>query len=236
MSGHIELKQVSKWYSLAAGRYYALRDINLQIAAGSFVAIVGRSGSGKSTLLNMLTGIDYPSSGHVQVNQTRVNKLDESHLAGWRGKNIGIVFQFFQLIPTLSILENIVLAMDFVSAVPKAERNQRALALLAQVGIAEHADKLPAALSGGEQQRAAIARALANDPPILVADEPTGNLDTQTAAVVQQLFEELVAAGKTIVVVTHEQAAVNRFHRVITIRDGEVIDDRLQDAATRRRS
>ena len=163
-TNYIRFDQVSKWFESAAGRFDALKNIDLTIGQGERVAIVGKSGSGKSTLLNMLTGIDHPSQGAVSINATEVHTLNESRLATWRGANIGIVFQFFQLIPTLSILENLLLAMDFVNVIPKKERIQRAEALLAQVGISEHAGKLPAALSGGEQQRAAIARAPANDP------------------------------------------------------------------------
>ncbi|MEK7785385.1 MAG: ABC transporter ATP-binding protein, partial [Chloroflexota bacterium] len=181
---------------------------------------------GRSTLLNMLTGIDHPSQGAVTINATEVHTLDESRLATWRGANIGIVFQFFQLIPTLSILENLLLAMDFVNVIPKKERRQRAESLLAQVGIAPHAGKLPAALSGGEQQRAAIARALANDPPILVADEPTGNLDSKTALAVQALFVELVGNGKTVIVVTHENVSDVAYNRIITLNDGAIVADK----------
>ncbi|MEK7704233.1 MAG: ABC transporter ATP-binding protein [Myxococcota bacterium] len=234
MVQHIDLIHVSKWYPAASGRYYALRDINLQVAQGEYVAIVGRSGSGKSTLLNMLTGIDHASAGTVGVEQTELHRLSESQLATWRGRHVGIVFQFFQLVPTLSILENLLLAMDFVAVVPKTDRRRRALALLAQMGIAEQAHKLPAALSGGEQQRAAIARALANDPPILVADEPTGNLDSQTALVIQQLLADLVDAGKTVLVVTHDQTAVTHIPRVVTLQDGGIIADERRDRTTRK--
>lgn len=234
MSQLIELKQVSKWYPTAAGPYHALRDIDLEIAQGEFVAIVGKSGSGKSTLLNLLTGLDHPSDGYVGINKTDVHALNESELALWRGKNVGIVFQFFQLIPTLSIRENIELAMDLVGTVPKSERETRAMTLLAQVGIAEHAYKPPSALSGGEQQRAAIARALANDPPILVADEPTGNLDSQTSAMVQQLLKDLVARGKTVLVVTHEQVALGGYDRILTLKDGRIVDDRHHENQARK--
>lgn len=226
MSDFIQLKQVSKHFESAAGRFDALRNINLTIGQGEYVAIVGKSGSGKSTLLNMLTGIDHPSSGAVTINNSEVHTLDESRLAAWRGANIGIVFQFFQLIPTLSILENLLLAMDFVNVVPKQERKQRAAMLLEQVGISQHADKLPAALSGGEQQRAAIARALANNPPILVADEPTGNLDSKTAASIQSLFADLVVQGKTVIVVTHENVADIRYDHIFTLNDGAFVGDR----------
>lgn len=183
MTNFIQFNQVSRWFESASVRFDALKNIDLNIEQGKHVAIVGKSGSGKSTLLNMLTGIDHPSQGTVKINSTEVHTLNESSLAEWRGKNVGIVFQFFQLIPTLTIEENILLAMDFVNVIPDRERTKRAGSLLAQMGISEQADKLPAALSGGEQQRAAIARALANDPPILVADEPTGNLDSKTTEI-----------------------------------------------------
>lgn len=224
-TNYIRFDQVSKWFESAAGRFDALKNIDLTIGQGERVAIVGKSGSGKSTLLNMLTGIDHPSQGAVSINATEVHTLNESRLATWRGANIGIVFQFFQLIPTLSILENLLLAMDFVNVIPKKERIQRAEALLAQVGISEHAGKLPAALSGGEQQRAAIARALANDPPILVADEPTGNLDSRTAEAIQKLFVQLAQSGKTVIVVTHENVSGARYDRVITLNDGVIAGD-----------
>jgi len=225
-NGFIQFKQVSKWFESAAGRFDALKNIDLSIGQGEHVAIVGKSGSGKSTLLNMLTGIDHPSQGMVTINATEVHTLDESRLATWRGANIGIVFQFFQLIPTLSIVENLLLAMDLVNVIPKKERRQRAEALLLQVGIVSHASKLPASLSGGEQQRAAIARALANNPPILVADEPTGNLDSKTAIAVQSLFVELVGSGKTVIVVTHENLSDTKYDRIITLNDGAVVGDK----------
>ena len=221
----IQFKEVSKWFESAAGRFDALKNIDLTIGQGERVAIVGKSGSGKSTLLNMLTGIDHPSRGAVTINATEVHTLNESRLATWRGANIGIVFQFFQLIPTLSIRENLLLAMDFVKVIAKKDRAGRAERLLAQVGISEHADKLPAALSGGEQQRAAIARALANDPPILVADEPTGNLDSKTAEAVQKLFVQLAADGKTVIVVTHEKVSDAHYDRIITLNDGVLAGD-----------
>ena len=222
---YIEFQHVSKWFVSAAGRFDALKNIDLKISQGERVAIVGKSGSGKSTLLNMLTGIDHPSKGTVTINATEVHTLNESRLATWRGANIGIVFQFFQLIPTLSILENLVLAMDFVGVIPKKERIRRAETLLGRIGVPEHANKLPAALSGGEQQRAAIARALANDPPILVADEPTGNLDSMTAEAIKKLFVQLAGSGKTVIVVTHENVSGSDYDRIITLNDGEIAGD-----------
>ena len=228
MPDFIRFTQVSKWFESTAGRFEALRNIDLTIGKGEYVAIVGKSGSGKSTLLNMLTGIDHPSEGTVSINSSEIHTLDESRLAAWRGANIGIVFQFFQLIPTLSISENLLLAMDFVNVIPKQERKQRVAALLAQVDISQHAAKLPAALSGGQQQRAAIARALANDAPILVADEPTGNLDSKTAESIQSLFVELVGKGKTVIVVTHENLSTTKYDRIFTLNDGAIVGDGKQ--------
>lgn len=224
----IKLSAVTKTFPGVEGGFTALNDVNLTLPAGEYVAIVGKSGSGKSTLLNMLTGIDHPSTGTVVIEDTNVHTLGESELASWRGRTIGIVFQFFQLIPTLTVIENVLLAMDFVNVIPRNTRKGRAQRLLEQVGIERHAHKLPAELSGGEQQRAAIARALANDPPILVADEPTGNLDSHTTKMIQRLFGELVDAGKTVIVVTHDSTAVNRFGRVITLKDGTVESDQRQ--------
>ena len=223
MSDFIQLQQVSKWFESAAGRFDALKNVDLSIGQGEYVAIVGKSGSGKSTLLNMLTGIDHPSQGTVTINASVIHTLNESRLATWRGANIGIVFQFFQLIPTLSILENLLLAMDFVNVIPRTERKQRAIALLAQVGIEQHAAKLPAALSGGEQQRAAIARALANDAPILVADEPTGNLDQESGQSILQLMRDLNRdTGLTIVMVTHDENIAQQCDALVRLKGGKV--------------
>lgn len=219
----IELRSVSKAYDVAGGKFVALKSIDMQVGAGEFVAVVGKSGSGKSTLINMITGIDNPTSGEVLVASTPVHELDQEQLAVWRGKNVGVVFQFFQLLPTLTVLENIVLPMDFCNTFPQRERKARALALLEKVGIAEQADKLPSDLSGGQQQRAAIARALANDPQILVADEPTGNLDSHTSDAVMQLFADLAAEGKTVVMVTHERDLTKFFTRSITLADGMIV-------------
>jgi putative ABC transport system ATP-binding protein len=222
----IKLSGVTKVFSGSNGSFTALNNIDLHLAGGEFVAIVGKSGSGKSTLLNMLTGIDHPDRGTATINDTAVHALNESRLATWRGANVGIVFQFFQLIPTLSILENLLLAMDFVGVIPKPERTPRARRLLELVGIEKQADKFPAALSGGEQQRAAIARALANDPPILVADEPTGNLDSTNASGIHALFKKLAKDGKTIVVVTHENVSTSGYDRIITLQDGMLVNDK----------
>lgn len=218
----IELNHVSKVFEQGGRNFTALSQISLNIGKGEYVAIVGKSGSGKSTLLNLITGIDHPTEGELKVGGTQIHKLGESSLAAWRGKNIGIIFQFFQLIPTLTIIENILLAMEFVNVIPKAQRQKRAKSLLEQVGILSHADKFPTALSGGEQQRAAIARALANKPDILVADEPTGNLDSATAASVKSIFAGLVAAGTTVIIVTHEDISGTDFDQIIQLKDGEI--------------
>ncbi len=222
----IELRKVSKMYDVAAGKFLALKEVDMQAEAGEFVAVVGKSGSGKSTLINMITGIDTPTSGEVFVASTAVHAMDQEQLAIWRGLNVGVVFQFFQLLPTLTVAENVILPMDFCDTFPVNERRGRAISLLEKVGIAEQADKLPADLSGGQQQRAAIARALANDPPILVADEPTGNLDSHTSDAVMGLFAGLAAEGKTVVMVTHERDLTRYFTRSIMLSDGVVITDK----------
>jgi putative ABC transport system ATP-binding protein len=221
----IHLQQVVKSYPTPVGDFMALRGIDLQINQGEFVAIVGKSGSGKSTLINMLTGIDHPSDGVVQMNGTAVHALSESALAQWRGRNVGIIFQFFQMLPMLTCLENIMLPMDFSNTYARRKRPLHALHLLQQVGLADQAHKLPSELSGGQQQRVAIARSLANDPPILVADEPTGNLDSQTAVAIFQLFQQLVAEGKTIVMVTHDNELASQVSRTITIADGTIVNE-----------
>lgn len=222
----IELRQVVKTYETAASPVTVLKNINLQIDKGEFVAVIGKSGSGKSTLLNMITGIDRPTSGEVLIGDTAIHTLNESQMAVWRGHSIGIVFQFFQLLPTLTVIENLMLPMDFGN-VYSEQWEVRAMALLEQVELAEHAYKLPAALSGGQQQRVAIARAMANDPPIIVADEPTGNLDSQTATAVFRLFEKLVDQGKTVIMVTHDADLARRVTRTVILSDGEIIDEYL---------
>lgn len=221
----IELNHVSKSFPLASGTFLALKNVNISIPKGKLIAITGKSGSGKSTLLNIIAGIDKPTEGSVSINGIHVEKLSESALATWRGKNVGVVFQFFQLLPTLTILENIMLPMDFCNSYPKRERRERALALLEQVDIKEQADKLPSTLSGGQQQRAAIARALANDPPVIIADEPTGNLDSQTATSIFDLFAALARSGKTVIIVTHEKDFSSYFENVIAIADGVIVNE-----------
>ena len=225
MNKIIELKHVYKDYPQAAGSQTVLHDINLEIFAGEFVAIVGPSGNGKSTLLNLLTGIDYPSRGEVLVNGAALHQLNSEQLSAWRGVNLGIVFQFFQLLPALSLLQNIVLPMDFVGKLSKRERHERALHLLELVGLADAADRLPSQVSGGQQQRVAIARALANDPPLIVADEPTGNLDTATADAVFDLFAHLRDQGKTLVMVTHNENLADAASRKLEIRSGRIHAD-----------
>jgi putative ABC transport system ATP-binding protein len=220
----IELRGVTKTYDVVAGKFTALKQVNMQADAGEFVAVVGKSGSGKSTLINMITGIDTPTSGEVFVASTSVHVLDQEQLSVWRGRNVGIVFQFFQLLPTLTVAENITLPMDFCNTFPVNERRKRAISLLEKVGIAEQADKLPSDLSGGQQQRAAIARALANDPPLIVADEPTGNLDSATSEAVMQLFADLAVEGKTVLMVTHERDLARYFTRTITLSDGVIVN------------
>jgi putative ABC transport system ATP-binding protein len=222
----IELHAVTKTYQSAAGSYLALNGIDLEIHQGEFVGIIGRSGSGKSTMMNMITGIDHPTGGEVWVNGTPIHQLSENEMARWRGKNLGIVFQFFQLLPTLTVIENVMLPMDFCNTFPLGERRQQALQLLDLVDMTQHAHKLPSALSGGQQQRVAIARALANNPPILIADEPTGNLDSKTAAAMFGLFERLVAEGKTVVMVTHDSSLAQRVSRTVLIADGEVVGEK----------
>jgi len=225
----IELRKVVKTYQSAAGTFTALKGIDLSIGTGEFVGIIGKSGSGKSTLINMITGIDRPTSGEVLVGDSAVHKLNEGQMAVWRGRNLGIIFQFFQLLPTLSLVENVMLPMDFCNMYKPNERYDRAMNLLQQVEMDSQAHKLPSAVSGGQQQRVAIARSLANDPPILVADEPTGNLDSRTANAVFELFEQLVAQGKTILMVTHDNDLANRVTRAITVADGQIVDEVRHD-------
>ena len=221
----IDLQDVSKAYITPVGDFIALDGIDLQVDTGEFVSVVGKSGSGKSTLINMITGIDKPTAGTVFIGDTAVHTLKEGPMAEWRGRNVGVIFQFFQLLPMLSCVENIMLPMDFCNLYTQKERKERALHLLEQVEMADHAYKLPSEVSGGQQQRVAIARALANDPPILTADEPTGNLDSKTADSIFDLFMSLIAEGKTILMVTHDSELANRVTRTITIADGLIVDE-----------
>jgi putative ABC transport system ATP-binding protein len=230
----ISLRGITKAYETDAGPFWALRGIDLQMYRGEFVAVVGKSGSGKSTLINMFTGIDHPTDGEVVVAQRSIRQLNEGQMAEWRGRQMGIVFQFFQLLPTLTIAENVMLPMDLCKVYEPGERYERATHLLEQVGMADQAHKFPAAVSGGHQQRAAIARALANDPPIVVADEPTGNLDSRTADAVFSLFESLVAGGKTILMVTHDDELANLVPRSITLADGLIVDEVVRQSAAAR--
>jgi putative ABC transport system ATP-binding protein len=227
----IEVRDVVKTYPLGAAEVVALDDLSLTIAHGEFAAIVGRSGSGKTTLLNLLAGIDRPTSGTVRVAGADLGRLSESELAAWRGENVGLVFQFFQLLPTLTVIENVMLPMDFAKKIPVGARRDRAQQLLERVGIGDQADKVPTTLSGGQQQRAAIARALANDPPLLLADEPTGNLDSVTADAVLDVFAALNAGGQTIVVVTHERDIRAIVGREVTLVDGRVAADERRSEA-----
>jgi len=219
----ISLQHISKTFQTPAGTFTALKDINLEIKHGEFVGLIGKSGSGKSTLLNMIGGIDRPSSGSIAVGNTAIQDFKENKLASWRGRTVGFVFQFFQLLPTLTAVENIMLPMDFCNSFPVRERRQRALSLLERVGLSNQADKLPATLSGGEQQRVAIARALANEPSVVLADEPTGNLDSVTANSVFDLLREMATAGTTVLIATHEADIARVIDRTIEISDGALI-------------
>jgi len=222
----IDLRGVQKAYKTPAGDFLALKGIDLQIRPGEFVGVLGKSGAGKSTLINMITGIDQPTAGEICVGDRAVQKMNEEQIARWRGRNVGVIFQFFQLLPMLTCAQNVMLPMDFANLYnsPK-ERRERALFLLDQVGIAEQADKLPSAVSGGQRQRVAIARALANDPMFLAADEPTGSLDSRTADAVFGVFEGLVAQGVTILMTTHDRELASRVTRRVQIADGRVLED-----------
>ena len=221
----IQVKDVIKRFPVGNSEITILKGISFDVNAGEFVTIVGPSGNGKSTLLNMITGIDRPSEGEVIVTGQPVHTMSENDLAGWRGEKIGIIFQFFQMLPALSLLQNVILPMDFVKTLTPAERKDRAYHLLEMVELADQAEKLPSMVSGGQQQRAAIARALANDPPIIVADEPTGNLDTKTEESIFALFEQLTAEGKTMLMVTHSRRLAARIPRQIEISSGVIARD-----------
>jgi putative ABC transport system ATP-binding protein len=221
----IRLLDVSKCYESGSRPFMALQNLSLDVGHGECVAVVGKSGSGKSTLINLLTGIDSPTAGEIHIAGHAIHRMSQEELTIWRGRSVGVVFQFFQLLPTLTVAENVMLPMDFCATFESSQRRPRALALLHRLGIADQADKLPADLSGGQQQRAAIARALANDPPILVADEPTGNLDSVTSDEVMNFLASLARDGKTVLTVTHERDLSRFFTRTITLRDGMVADD-----------
>ena len=226
----IELRDVVKVYSSEAGEFPALRGINLSVQPGEFLGVVGKSGAGKSTLLNMINGVDHLTSGEVLVrssaDEVSVHRLDESRLSLWRGRTMGIVYQSFQLLPMLTLIENVVLPMDLCGLYKPRESRERAMELLRLVEVEDHASKLPTQISGGQQQRVAIARALINDPPILIADEPTGSLDSLTADHIFDVFEHLVMdRGKTIVMVTHDNSLAPRFSRHLALADGEIVSD-----------
>jgi putative ABC transport system ATP-binding protein len=221
----IDLNDVKKAFTTDAGLFLALKGVDLHVNAGEYVAIIGKSGSGKTTLINMITGLDRPTEGEILVSGEKVERLGENQLAIWRGRTIGVVFQFFQLLPTLTALENVMLPMDFCGTPVFTKRRERARELLRLMEIEDQANKLPSKLSGGQQQRVAIARALATDPPILAADEPTGNLDSKTAEAVFSLFERLASLGKTILVVTHDPDLAQRASRQLHIADGLIVSD-----------
>lgn len=221
----IDLRGVQKAYATPAGDFLALKGIDLNIDRGEFVAVLGKSGAGKSTLINMVTGIDQPTVGEICIDRQAVHTMNEGQIAKWRGKNVGVIFQFFQLLPMLTCAQNVMLPMDFANLYKSPrQRRERALHLLDQVGIVEQADKLPSAVSGGQRQRVAIARALANNPSFLAADEPTGNLDSKTAEDVFQVFEKLVEGGTTILMTTHDRELASRVTRTVRISDGRIVD------------
>jgi ABC-type lipoprotein export system ATPase subunit len=221
----VDLRAVVKTYRSTAGTFSALKGVDLQVESGAFVSIIGKSGSGKSTLINVITGIDRPTAGEVIIDHIPIHQFNEEQIAVWRGRSIGVIFQFFQLLPTLTAVENILLAMDYGGHYPRAERPERAMDLLELVGLADHAHRLPNTLSGGQQQCVAIARALANDPLLLTADEPTGNLDSKSAEMVFRLFQNLADSGKTILMVTHDKDLAGRAQRTIQLADGHIVDE-----------
>jgi ABC-type lipoprotein export system ATPase subunit len=221
----IRLRGVVKKYKTAAGELTALNGIDADIETGEFIGIMGKSGAGKTTLINVLSGLDHLSAGEIRVGEVPVHELNEDQAAAWRGCNLGVVYQTFQLMPTLSVLRNVTLAMDFNGLYHGKQSDRLALDLLRLVELDEHAYKLPSAVSGGQQQRVAIARALANDPPIIVADEPTGRLDSVTAETIFQIFERLVEKGKTILMVTHDRSFADRFSRVLWMADGKIVPE-----------
>jgi putative ABC transport system ATP-binding protein len=228
----VQVKNVVKSFWVGGGEITILKGISFDVKKGEFVSIVGPSGNGKSTLLNMITGIDRPTDGQVVVTGREITKMSENQLAAWRGEYVGIIFQFFQMLPALSLLQNVILPMDFANKYSAHERRDRAMSLLETVSLADQAHKLPSMVSGGQQQRAAIARALSTDPPLLVADEPTGNLDTRTATDIFDLFGELVTQGKTMVMVTHDKELARRVPRIVEIVDGRITRDEFIGGAT----
>ncbi|HSG17828.1 MAG TPA: ABC transporter ATP-binding protein [Anaerolineae bacterium] len=228
----IQVQNVFKNYPVGDSEVEVLKGVSFDVPAGQFLAIVGSSGNGKSTLLNMIAGIDHPTSGKVIVADQALDAMNENQLAAWRGPNLGIVFQFFQLLPSLSLLQNVIMPMDFTGMLTKKQRRERAYRLLHLVGLSDQVDKLPSMISGGQQQRAAIARALANDPPIVVADEPTGNLDTQTSEELFALFDRLSLRGKTLVMVTHSQALARRASRMIEVKNGLIERDLYREVSS----
>jgi putative ABC transport system ATP-binding protein len=228
----VQIKDVVKSFKVGDGEVTILKGISFDVKDGEFVSIVGPSGNGKSTLLNMITGIDRPSDGDVIVTGRKLNTMSENQLAAWRGENVGIIFQFFQMLPALSLLQNVILPMDFANKYKPKERRERAMMLLERVDLADQAHKLPSMVSGGQQQRAAIARALANDPPLLVGDEPTGNLDSRTAQDVFELFSQLVEAGKSMLMVTHDKEMARRVPRVVEITNGKITRDEYAGSRT----
>jgi len=222
MKFDIELRNIKKSYKTTAGAIPALRGINLDIQTGEFLVVLGKSGAGKSTLVNVITGIDEADEGRISIGGTNIHMLDEDQRARWRGTHMGVVFQFFQLLPSINLIRNVTIPMEFCGVHSPAERRCRSLDLLKSVGLAEHAHKRPSQLSGGQQQRVAIARALANDPSILVADEPTGNLDSKTAAEIMELFKNLSKTGKTLILVTHDKSIAQKAQRVVEIENGVI--------------
>lgn len=231
----ILLRGVIKDYRTAAGSFRALKGIDLEVVQGEFLGVIGKSGAGKTTLVNMITGIDRLTGGSVEVAGCDVHQLNENALALWRGRSLGVIYQSFQLMPTLTLLDNVLLPMDFCGLYRPRASVERGRALLEQVGLAEHINKLPSAVSGGQQQRVAIARALANDPPVLVADEPTGRLDSVTASLIFEIFQELIRQGRTIVMVTHDHALARRMTRVVELVDGQILAEPLRQAESPRR-
>jgi putative ABC transport system ATP-binding protein len=228
----VQIKEVVKSFKVGSGEVTVLKGVSFDVKTGEFVSIVGPSGNGKSTLLNMITGIDRPTRGEVLVTGREVHRMSENQLAAWRGQHVGIIFQFFQMLPALTLLQNVMLPMDFARKYSARERKERALSLLETVSLADQANKLPSTVSGGQQQRAAIARALANDPELIVADEPTGNLDTRTAQDIFDLFNRLVEGGKTMIMVTHDKELARRVPRVVEIIDGRITRDEFVGGAT----